>query len=214
MKIGILGTGNVGRALGNGFIATGNDVKMGARQAGNEKARSWADSSGPRASDGTFADAASFGEVVVLATLWDGTRAAISAAGKERFAGKVVIDATNPLRYVDGRPAGLALGHTDSGGEQVQRWLPAARVVKAFNTVGNAHMYRPDFPGGPPDMFIAGDDDGAKRTVTGILTAFGWETIDLGGIEASRVLEPICWAWVLYAVRTGTWNHAFKLLKK
>lgn len=214
MKIGILGTGDVGRALGSGFLATGHDVKMGARQAGNEKASAWAKASGSRASEGSFADAASFGEVVVLATRWEGTLAAISSAGQKCFAGKVVIDATNPLRYADGRPAGLAVGHTDSGGEQVQRALPEARVVKAFNIVGNAHMFRPDFPGGPPDMFIAGNDEAAKRTVTGILTSFGWETIDLGGLEASRVLEPLCWAWVLYGVRTGTWNHAFKLLRK
>ena len=96
----------------------------------------------------------------------------------------------------------------------MQRWLPGARVVKAFNTVGNAHMVNPAFPGGPPDMFIAGNDAEAKKVVTGILTAFGWSTIDAGGIEGSRLLEPLCLLWVSYALATGTWNHAFKLLRK
>ncbi|HEU4787844.1 MAG TPA: hypothetical protein VFS57_10555, partial [Gemmatimonadaceae bacterium] len=104
--------------------------------------------------------------------------------------------------------------HTDSGGDQVQRWLPDARVVKAFNIVGNAHMFRPEFPGGPPDMFIAGNDESAKATVSGILKSFGWEVIDLGGIEGSRYLEPMAMAWVVHGFRSGSWNHAFKLLRK
>ena len=108
----------------------------------------------------------------------------------------------------------LAVGHTDSAGEQVQRWLPSAYVVKAFNTVGYAHMFKPDFPGGPPDMFICGNDASAKKTVTGILQDFGWPTIDIGGIEGSRLLEPMCVLWVGYAMRTGGTNHAFKLLRK
>ena len=106
------------------------------------------------------------------------------------------------------------LGHTDSGGEQVQRWLPGVNVVKAFNIVGHAHMVEPAFPGGPPDMFIAGNDADAKNTVTEILTAFGWSTIDAGGIEGARLLEPLCILWVGYGLATGTWNHAFKLLRK
>jgi hypothetical protein len=134
-------------------------------------------------------------------------------AGPERLRGKVLIDATNPLDYSKGSPA-LAVGHTDSGGEQVQRLLPDALVVKAFNTVGHAHMFRPTFPGGPPDMFICGNHEEAKRKVEGILKEFGWGVVDLGGIEASRYLEPMCMAWVLYGVRTNTWNHAFKLLRK
>jgi 8-hydroxy-5-deazaflavin:NADPH oxidoreductase len=214
LKIGILGTGDVGRALGNAFIALGHEVKMGSREAANEKAAAWASTSGINASTGTFSEAAQFGDVVVLALLWAGTENALRLAGSENFAGKVVIDAVNPLIIEPGKPIALALGHTDSAGEQIQRWLPSARVVKAFNIVGNTHMFKPDFPGGPPDMFICGNDDAAKQTVTGILSDFGWPTIDIGGIEGSRLLEPMCMLWVGYAFRTGSLNHAFKLLRK
>ena len=214
MKIGILGTGDVGRALGNAFIALGHEVKMGSRDAHNGKAVEWASTSGINASAGTFADAAKFADVIVLALSWSGAENALKLAGPENFAGKVVIDAINPLVMEPGKPLALAIGHTDSAGERVQRWLPAARVVKAFNSVGFAHMFKPDFPGGPPDMFIAGNDAAAKQTVTGILTDFGWSTVDAGGIEASRLLEPLCILWVGYGARTGTWNHAFKLLRK
>jgi 8-hydroxy-5-deazaflavin:NADPH oxidoreductase len=214
LKIGILGTGDVGRALGSAFIALGHEVKMGSRDAHNAKVVEWASTSGIDASAGTFADAAKFADVVVLALSWSGAENALKLAGPENFAGKVVIDAINPLVAEPGKPLALAIGHTDSAGERVQRWLPAARVVKAFNSVGFAHMFKPDFPGGPPDMFIAGNDAAAKQTVTGILTDFGWSTVDAGGIEASRLLEPLCILWVGYGARTGTWNHAFKLLRK
>ena len=214
MKIGILGTGDVGRTLGNAFLATGHEVKIGSRETGNEKAATWVKQAGPRASAGTFADAAKFAELAVVATSWDGAESALRMAGVENFAGKVVIDATNPLKFTPGRPPELALGHTDSGGEQVQRWLPGARVVKAFNTVGYGMMFKPDLPGGPPDMFICGHDDAAKKTVAEVLKSFGWETIDIGGIEGARLLEPLCMLWVGYAMRTGTRTHAFKLLRK
>jgi predicted dinucleotide-binding enzyme len=214
LRIGILGTGDVGKALGNGFIALGHEVMMGSRDAKNEKAVAWASTSGINASTGTFADAAKFGEVVVLALAWAGAENAIKLAGPENFAGKVVIDAINPLVFEPGKGPALEIGHTDSAGEHVQRWLPSARVVKAFNIVGNAHMFKPDFPGGPPDMYICGNDAAAKQTVTGILKDFGWPTIDIGGIEGSRLLEPLCILWVGYGLQTGTWNHAFKLLRK
>jgi hypothetical protein len=124
------------------------------------------------------------------------------------------MDATNPLDFSQGMPPRLSIGHTDSAGEQVQRWLPDAKVVKVFNIVGNAHMVDPQFPGGPPDMFICGNDDGAKATVAEICRQFGWPTIDLGGIEGSRWLEPMCILWVAHGLRAGSWNHAFKLLRK
>jgi predicted dinucleotide-binding enzyme len=138
---------------------------LGGRNAQNDKARAWATKSGPKASAGSFRDAAEFGELVVLATLWTGTENAIRLADPELCVGKVVIDVTNPLLFAPNELPRLALGHSDSGGEQVQRWLPGARVVKAFNIVGNAHMVDPDFPGGSPDMFICGDDAEAKATV-------------------------------------------------
>jgi 8-hydroxy-5-deazaflavin:NADPH oxidoreductase len=214
MRIGIFGTGEVGRALGNAFIALGHEVMMGARDANNAKAKSWSTQTGARAATGTFADAAQFAEIAVVAVLGIAVEETIDRAGPDHLAGKIVIDATNPLRFRPGAPPELAWGFSDSGGERVQRCAPKARVVKAFNTVGNAHMFRPQFPGGPPDMFICGNDADAKGTVTKLLTAFGWNTVDIGGIEASRHLEPMCMVWVLYGIRSGSWNHAFKLLRK
>lgn len=214
MRIGILGTGDVGRALGDGFLALGHEVKMGSRDAGNEKGAAWARKSGPRASIGTFEESARFGDVVLVATLWSGTENALRLAGPENLEGKVVIDTTNPLTFAPGEPPSLALGHTDSAGEQVQRWLPSARVVKAFNIVGNQFMFRPQFPGGPPDMFICGNDPAAKLVVTEILKAFGWPAIDIGGIDGARLLEPLCLLWIRYGTQSGTWAHAFKLLRK
>jgi predicted dinucleotide-binding enzyme len=214
MKIGILGTGDVGKALGKGFLALGHEVKLGGREARNEKAAAWVAESGPKASAGTFGDAAAFGELIVLATLGAANKAALEQARAENLKGKVLIDATNPLDFSRGFPPTLALAGTDSGGEQVQRLAPGALVVKAFNTVGNTHMFKPDFAGGPPDMFICGGDEGAKKKVTAILTEFGWNTTDLGGIECSRYLEAMCMVWVLYAARSNQWNHAFKMLRK
>ena len=216
MKIGILGTGPVGQALGNGFVARGHDVMMGSREAGNEKATAWAKAAGPKARTGTFKDAAAFGDVIALALLWTGTKNALDlAGGPAAFAGKVVLDVTNPLDFSHGMPPRLALGHTDSGGEQIQRWLPAAKVVKVFNTVGNPDMVDPKFPDGAPDMFLCGNDEDAKRTATEICRQFGWPNpIDIGGIEGARYLEPMTILWVIYGVRSGGWRHAFKMLKK
>ena len=213
MNVGILGTGDVGKALGRGFIALGHAVKMGAREARSEKALAWAKQAGAQASVGTFGDAAAFGDVVVLATLGVANESVIRLAGPEKLQGKVVIDATNPLDFTGGTPK-LAVSGTDSGGEQVQRLLPDAHVVKAFNTVGNAFMFRPDFPGGPPDMFICGNHDEARTKVAGILKDFGWGVVDVGGIECSRYLEAMCMVWVLSGTRRGNWNQAFKLLSK
>jgi predicted dinucleotide-binding enzyme len=214
MKIGVLGTGDVGRALGNAFLALGHEVKMGSRAAGGQKAVAWARAAGPKASQGTFADAARFGELIVLATLGAAAEAALGAAGLANFDGKIVIDTTNPLEVGRGFPPKMFVGHTDSLGERIQRLVPGAQVVKAFNTVGNAHMFKPQFPGGPPDMFVCGNDEGAKAEVAALLHEFGWGVVDIGGIEGSRHLEPMCLVWVLYGARTGTWNHAFKLLRR
>jgi predicted dinucleotide-binding enzyme len=214
VNIGILGTGDVGRALGRGFVALGHKVMMGARAAGNERAGAFVAEAGPNAAQGTFADAARFGEIVVLATLGSANEAALGQAGVENLAGKLVLDTTNPLDFSQGMPPRLFVGHTDSGGERVQRMLPKSNVVKVWNTVGYAHMFRPDFPGGPPDMFIAGNDSAAKQQVAKLLADFGWNTVDSGGIESSRYLEGMCMVWVLHGAATGSWNHAFKLLHK
>jgi hypothetical protein len=214
MKIGVFGTGDVGRALGNGFIALGHEVMMGSRTAGGDKAKAWVSEAGKNASEGTFADAARFGELAVIATLGTATEAVIAQAGPENLEGKVVWDATNPLDFSAGMPPKLAITGYDSLGERVQKALPGARVIKCFNTVGNALMFKPELKGGPPTMFIAGNDDAAKERTAQLLTDFGWETVDIGGIEGSRYLEAMCLTWVLHGIKSGGWLHAFKLLSK
>jgi len=156
MHVGILGTGDVGRALGKGFVTLGRDVRMGSREAKNEQALAWEKEMGVKASVGTFADAASFGKIVVLATLGVANESALKMAGPETLRGKVVIDTTNPLDFSAGMPPKLAVSGNDSAAERVQRLLPDAYVVKAFNTVGSPFMFRPSFPNGPPDMFFCG----------------------------------------------------------
>jgi predicted dinucleotide-binding enzyme len=134
-------------------------------------------------------------------------------AGHAHLKSKILIDTTNPLEFADGGMR-LAVGRTDSVAERVQRWVPEARVVKAFNHIGSAHMVRPDFPGGPPDMFICGNDAAAKTEVVGLLRDLGWPAMDMGGLEAARDIEALAMLWIHFAARQGTWNHAFKLLRK
>jgi len=211
VHVGVLGSGDVGRVLAAGFASLGHEVTIGSRDPG--KLQEWASAS-TRITAGTFAEAARFGDILVLATLGAGAAEAVKLAGLEAFDGKVLIDATNPLDFSKGMPPTLFVGTTDSLGEQIQRLIPKGRVVKAFNTVGNAHMINPQFPGGPPDMFICGNDADAKKIVSQICDAFGWGVIDLGGIESSRYLEPMCLVWVLHGVLSSSWNHAFKMLHK
>jgi predicted dinucleotide-binding enzyme len=211
MKIGILGSGDVGKSFARAFSALGHETKIGSRTP--EKLNDFAAQAGDRVTASTFAETARFADVIVIATLGVGTEEAIRLADPENFKGKVTIDATNPLQFSPGGPPKLAMGHNDSLGERVQRWAPKARVVKAFNTVGNPLFFKPQLPGGPPDMFLCGNDADAKKVVSQICSEFGWGVIDIGGIEASRYLEPMCMAWVLHGVVSGSWNHAFKLLR-
>jgi hypothetical protein len=152
-------------------------------------------------------------DFALLAAAWSGTESALQLAGPANLAGKLVIDVTNPLDFSGGVPK-LAVGHTTSAGELVQRWLPGAKVVKAFYIVTAAPMVRPQLPGGPPTMFIAGNDVGAKAQVLEILNRFGWESIDIGGIEGARLLEPLAMLWITYGFQNNHWTHAFKLLGK
>jgi len=211
VKVGILGSGDVGKSFARAFGALGHDVVIGSRSP--EKLSDFVGGEGDRVTSGTFEDAARSGDLLVLATHGMATEEALTMGGKQNFDNKVVIDATNPLDFAGGAPR-LAIGHTDSLGEQIQRSIPNARVVKAFNTVGNPLFFKPDLPGGPPDMFIGGNDAEAKKLVSQVCEAFGWGVVDLGGIEASRYLEPMCMAWVVHGVISGTWLHAFKLLHK
>jgi 8-hydroxy-5-deazaflavin:NADPH oxidoreductase len=211
MKVGILGSGDVGKSFARGFGTLGHEVMIGSRSP--EKLAEFVSGLGERVSSGSFDEAARFGDLIILATLGAATEEAINLAGRQNFEHKVVIDATNPLDFSTGAPR-LSVGHTDSLGEQVQRTLPDARVVKAFNTVGNPLFFKPQLAGGPPDMFIGGNDADAKTLVTQVCDAFGWGVIDLGGIDASRHLEPMCMVWVLHGVLSGSWTHAFKMLHK
>ena len=210
MNVAVLGSGNVAQTLGAGFLSRGHSVMLGTRDP--HKLEAWRLQHGDNAKVGSFADAAAFGELIVVATLGMAAVAAIAAGDQKNYEGKVVMDVTNPL--TDDRPPKLAIGFNDSLGEAIQRAIPDAHVVKAFNTVGAALMIDPKLPGGPPDMFIAGNDVPSKATVAGIVRDFGWNVVDLGGIESSRYLEPMCMAWVLYGIHTGAWNHAFKMLSE
>ena len=163
MNVGILGTGNVGKALARGFLSRGHEVKIGTRNPAGSKTVDIRKSVGARASMGAFAEAAAFGEIVVVASLWTATSNVLQMAGAGNFTNKVVIDVTNPLRFELNQAPELSVGFSDSAAEQIQRWLPDAKVVKAFNIIGHAHMVDPQFPGGPPDMFICGNDAAAKQ---------------------------------------------------
>jgi 8-hydroxy-5-deazaflavin:NADPH oxidoreductase len=212
MKVGILGSGDVAKVLGTGFLTLGHEVMLGSRTPESEGLMAWKKGAGPKAKTGSFSDAAVFGEVLVVSTHGVDTENALRLAGPKNFEGKVVIDTTNPLVTGPDHMPQLAFGWNDSSGERVQKALPGAHVVKAFNTVGSPHMFRPKFPGGPPDMFYCGNDADAKKKVAEWLRAFGWNPLDVGGIEGARLLEPMCVLWVTLGISGGSWGIAFKLL--
>ena len=198
MRIGVLGTGTVGKTLASRFVELGHDVVMGSRTAGNEKAAAWATGHAERATAGTFADAAAHGEVVVNATAGMSSVAVIEAAGAANLAGKVLVDVANPIAYY-GPPVRLDPVGDDSLGERIQRAFPDARVVKTLNTINAAVMVNP--AGSPPrhDVFLAGDDDAAKATVRGLLEEMGWrpeDIRDVGGISAARAMEMYLPLWL------------------
>jgi hypothetical protein len=186
---------------------------IGSREPGKPELSDWRSGDGAGIKPGTFAETAAHGDLLVLAVLGNAAEQAIADAGPESFAGKVVIDAMNPLDFSGGFPPKLSICGEDSLGERVQRALPDARVVKAFNTIGNPYFVDPSFTDGQPTMLIAGNDDDAKRTVGDVVADFGWpDALDIGGIEGSRELEAICIVWVKIGGRRGAWDHGFKLL--
>ena len=211
LKIGVLGSGSAGRTLANGFLDHAHRVMIGSRTP--DKLRDWLREAGREAQVGTFEQAARFGELIVLSVNGRAAEDVIRLADLESFAGKIVLDASDPLDFSSGRP-GLFVGTTDSLGERVQRLIPNAYVVKALNIVQADVMINPTLTGDEPDMFIAGDSDEAKQTVTNLLEEFGWPVIDMGGIESARWLEALSLAWVVYSHRTGKTHHAFKLIGK
>jgi predicted dinucleotide-binding enzyme len=207
MRIGVLGTGMVGRALATKLVDIGHDVVMGSRSAANEAAADWVASTGGAGRAGTFAEAAEHGELVVNATSGGVSLAALELAGTDNLAGKVLIDVANPLDFSRGMPPSLTVANTDSLAEQIQRAHPATRVVKALNTLNASVMVAPESLTGPTDVFVAGDDAAAKAAVTEILLSFGWppdRIIDLGGIDAARGLEAYVTFWVRLMQSLGT----------
>jgi len=212
MNIGILGSAVVAQTLAAGFLKHGHDVMLGTRNPG--KLGEWR-STHPQARVGGFADAAAFGEVVVLAVKGSAAADALRQAGAAALAAKVVIDTTNPI--ADAPPDHGVLKFTTSLGEssmeRLQREFGAVRFVKAFNSVGAALMVNPKLAGGPPSMFVCGNDQAAKQVVKGILDQFGWETVDLGTVEAARAIEPLCILWCIPGFLSNDWSHAFKLLR-
>jgi len=186
---------------------------IGSRDPSKAELREWLSGEGAGIQAGTFGETAAHGELLVLAVLGDAAEEVIADAGAGSFGGKVVIDAMNPLDFSGGFPPKLSICGEDSLGERVQRTLPDAKVVKAFNTIGNPYFVNPSFAEGDPTMLIAGNDADAKRTVGDLLADFGWtDVVDIGGIEGSRELEAICIAWVKIGGTRGTFDHGFKLL--
>jgi predicted dinucleotide-binding enzyme len=212
MKIGILGSGVVAKTLAGGFLKHGYEVKVGSRTP--DKLAEWA-SQNPGASIGTFADAAAFGDIVLLAVMGKVAAEALALAGAANLRDKTVIDATNPIE--DAPPVNGVLPffttYNESLMEDLQRKFEHAHFVKAFNSVGAAAMVNPQFKGGKPTMFICGNNDSAKQQVTAILDQFGWETADMGKAEAARAIEPLCMLWCIPGFTRNQWTHAFKLLQ-
>jgi hypothetical protein len=209
MKIAILGSGQVGSTLGKAWAGRGHEITFGVRDPKSPKAQDAVKATGGKARATTVKEAASAAEAVVLATPWASTLDAVRSAGE--LAGKVVIDATNPLAEDF---SGLALGHTTSAGEEVARSAKGARVVKCFNSIGAEHMGNPRIAGHAATMFLCGDDAGAKKIVAKLATELGFEPVDAGPLRQARLLEPLAMLWIslAYQQKLGT-GIAFKLLR-
>ncbi len=215
MRIGILGTGMVGRALGTKLLERGHAVKMGSRTANNEKAVAWAQAGGASASHGTFAEAAAFGEILFNCTAGMASLAVLQQAGTENLAGKILIDIANPLDFSQGMPPTLAVCNTDSLGEQIQRAFPGLKVVKALNTMNCNVMVNPGLLSAAHDVFISGNDAHAKAVVAALLQReFGWQSvIDLGDISTARGTEMMLPVWVRLWGVLQTPNFNFKIVR-
>jgi predicted dinucleotide-binding enzyme len=199
VRIGVLGTGIVGRTVGTKLVALGHEVSMGSRSADNENAAHWAKEAGPEASHGTFADAAAFGDLVFNCTAGLASLDVLRAAGAENLAGKVVVDVSNALDFSQGTPPTVGLGNTDSVGEKLQREFPESRVVKTLNTMNCEVMVDPSTVPGEHDVFLCGNDGAAKADVVSLLESFGWPTdriLDVGDITSARSLAMYVALWL------------------
>ncbi len=212
MKLGIIGSGGVAQTLGGAFASKGHEVMLGTRDAA--KLEEWRAKVGDNASVGSFSDAAKFGDVVILSVLGEAVVQVIELAGKENFDGKTLIDLTNPLDFSEGVPPKFTGTVGNSLGEQIQRALPNAKVVKAFNAIGASVMIDPKFGSDTATHFIAGNDEAAKAEATNLIREFGWDVEDLGTIDQSFFLEAFASMWINYGFKYNNWNHAFKFLKK
>ncbi|MDR3678473.1 MAG: NAD(P)-binding domain-containing protein [Flavipsychrobacter sp.] len=210
-KIGIIGSGIVAQTLGSGFLAKGHEVMLGSRDV--NKLDAWKEKNA-KGKTGTFEDAAVFGDIIVLSVKGLAASDAIEQAGVQNFNSKTVIDTTNPTADAPPENGVLKFFTTldESLMEQLQERFPAAHFVKAFNSVGNAYMINPAFTE-KPSMFICGNNDTAKKEVSDILVGFGWEVEDMGKVEASRAIEPLCMLWCIPGMLNNKWNHAFRLIK-
>lgn len=216
MNIGILGTGMVGETLGTKLISLGHKVKMGSRSVSNEKAASWVKKNGSNASQGTFADAAKFGTLIINCTKGDVSLDAVKSVGSENLNGKILIDVTNPLDFSKGMPPTLTVCNTDSIAEQIQRNFPSANVVKTFNTMNCLIMVNPRSLSGNHNIFLCGNDTGAKDKVCELLKSFGWkedEILDLGDITASRGMEMVLPLWLRIMMKFNSGAFNFSLVK-
>jgi len=215
MKIGILGTGMVGQAIGTKLIQLGHQVKLGSRSADNEKANQWTKANGSNASQGTFADAAAFGQLLFNCTAGIGSLAALNLAGVDNLNGKILIDIANPLDFSKGMPPSLTVCNTDSLGEQIQRAFPNVKVVKTLNTVNCSIMVNPSLLKDDHDIFVSGNDPEAKQQVINILKNwFGWRSVvDLGDITTARGTEMVLPIWVRLWSVLQTPNFNFKIVR-
>ena len=212
MKVGILGSGDVAKSLAKGFMKHGHMVMLGSRTPAKLEDWDWDNKKGLA---GTFAEAAAYGETIVLAVKGTAAADVLRAAGTTNLAGKVVIDASNPIEEAPPENGVLKFFTTldDSLMERLQKEFPGARFVKAFNSVGSDLMVNPAFKGGKPTMFICGNDEAAKKSVGTILDQFGWEVADMGKAEGARAIEPLCLLWCIPGFLRDEWTHAFKLLR-
>lgn len=215
MKIGVIGSGQVGRTLATAFLKEGHEVKLGTGDVSNPALITWrAHPDNQSATIGSFSDTAEYGEVIVLAVKGNKVMDVLNSAGYENFTGKVVIDVNNPI--ADTPPLNGVLSFytnpNESLMEMIQSRIPNAKVVKAFNSVGSHLMYKPAFAEGKPTMFICGNDIEAKKVVTDVLSSFGWETKDMGKVESARAIEPLCILWCIPGFLENNWQHAFKLM--
>ncbi len=212
-RVGVIGSGTVGQVLAGGFVKHGHETMIGSREPG--KLADWAKGAGALAKAGTVKETVRFGEIIVLAVKGTAAEEAVKQAGAQALAGKIVIDATNPI--ADAPPAnGVLKFFTSLDGslmERLQTLAPQARFVKAFNSVGSGLMVDPKLPGGPPTMFICGNDDAAKAEVAAILVEWGWAADDMGGAEGARAIEPLCMLWCVPGLLRNDWAHAFKMLR-